>query len=127
MLAAQVKYLVDANFAAPALMIAMSKSKYDALPEDLRKIIDAHTGGDFSMTLARFRDVYEAEPKQDHRAGGDRVGGRPEAARHRRRPPVGVGEGAGGTGEHPVSVVCPEIPQGSRKIFAVNVSVIEAH
>jgi TRAP-type transport system periplasmic protein len=60
----QVKYLVDANFAAPALMIAMSKSKYEALPDDLRKIIDAHTGGDFSITLARFRDVNEAESKR---------------------------------------------------------------
>jgi TRAP-type C4-dicarboxylate transport system substrate-binding protein len=60
----QVKYLVDANFAAPALMIAMNKAKYESLPEDLRKIIDAHTGADFSVMLAKIREVNEAASKQ---------------------------------------------------------------
>jgi TRAP-type C4-dicarboxylate transport system substrate-binding protein len=58
-----VKYLVDVNFAAPSLMVVMNKAKYEALPEDLRKIIDQHTGGDFSVELAKFREVNEAVAK----------------------------------------------------------------
>lgn len=59
----QLKYLVDANFAAPALMIVMNKAKYEAMPEDLRKIIDAHAGGDFSITFAKYRDEHEGLAK----------------------------------------------------------------
>ncbi|HUH84936.1 MAG TPA: TRAP transporter substrate-binding protein [Stellaceae bacterium] len=60
----QVKYMVDANFAAPALMMAMNKAKYEAMPEDLRKIIDAHSGHDFSMNFAKYRDEHEAAAKK---------------------------------------------------------------
>jgi TRAP-type C4-dicarboxylate transport system substrate-binding protein len=72
-LADQVKYLVDANFAAPALMVVMNKAKYEALPEDLRKIIDAHTGGDLSLTFAKYREVTEAAAKQRLKADGVHV------------------------------------------------------
>jgi TRAP-type C4-dicarboxylate transport system substrate-binding protein len=58
-----VKYLVDVNFAAPTVIMAMNKAKYEALPEDLRKIIDQHTGGDFSVEIAKFREVNEAASK----------------------------------------------------------------
>jgi TRAP-type C4-dicarboxylate transport system substrate-binding protein len=59
-----VKYMLDANFAAPALMIAMNKKKYESLPEDLRKVIDAHTGGDWAIALAKYREAGEAAAKQ---------------------------------------------------------------
>jgi TRAP-type transport system periplasmic protein len=60
----QVKYLVDARFASPALMIVMNKAKYEALPEDLRAIIDRHTGGEFSLRLAKLRDAGDTAAKQ---------------------------------------------------------------
>ena len=60
----QVKYLVDANFAAPTLMMVMNKAKYEAMPEDLRKIIDAHSGREFSVTFAKYRDEHEAAAKK---------------------------------------------------------------
>jgi TRAP-type C4-dicarboxylate transport system substrate-binding protein len=72
-LADQVKYLVDANFAAPGLVMVMNKNKYEALPEDLRKIIDAHTGGDLSVALAKYREVAEAAAKQRLKADGVHV------------------------------------------------------
>jgi TRAP-type C4-dicarboxylate transport system substrate-binding protein len=60
----QVKYLIDANFAAPSLGVLMNKAKYEAMPEDLRQILDAHTGADFSLTLAKFREVSVAAAKE---------------------------------------------------------------
>ncbi len=60
----QVKYLVDANFAAPTLMIVMNKGKYEAMPEDLRKIIDVHSGGDFSVSFVKYREVNEQAAKK---------------------------------------------------------------
>jgi TRAP-type C4-dicarboxylate transport system substrate-binding protein len=59
----QLKYLVDADFAAPALTIVMNKAKYEAMPEDLRKVIDAHSGRDFSISLAKYREEHESLAK----------------------------------------------------------------
>jgi TRAP-type C4-dicarboxylate transport system substrate-binding protein len=60
----QLKYLVDARFASPTLMVAMNKAKYEALPADLREIIDRHTGGEFSIKLATMRDANDAAAKE---------------------------------------------------------------
>ncbi|MBI3706598.1 MAG: TRAP transporter substrate-binding protein DctP [Proteobacteria bacterium] len=57
------KYLVDLNFAAPALMIAMNKAAYDALPADLKAAIDNNSGEKLSVALAVLRDRYEKEAK----------------------------------------------------------------
>jgi TRAP-type transport system periplasmic protein len=59
----QVKYLVDARFAAPSLMIIMKQSTYDGLPAEARKAIDAATGLDFSLRSARMRDGWENETR----------------------------------------------------------------
>jgi TRAP-type C4-dicarboxylate transport system substrate-binding protein len=58
-LADQVDVLVDANFAAPALMVAMNRAKWDALPPDLQAVIEKHSGG-FVMGNAKLRDGAEA-------------------------------------------------------------------
>jgi TRAP-type transport system periplasmic protein len=59
----QVKYLIDARFAAPSLMIIMKQSTYDGLPAEARKAIDAATGLDFSLRSARMRDGWENETR----------------------------------------------------------------
>lgn len=59
----QVKYLVDARFAAPSLMIIMKQSVYDGLPAEVRKAVDAATGLDFSLRSARMRDAWENETR----------------------------------------------------------------
>ncbi len=55
----QVNVMVDANFAAPALMIVMNRAKWDALPPDLQAMIDKHSaelvGGN-----AKLRDEADA-------------------------------------------------------------------
>jgi TRAP-type transport system periplasmic protein len=58
-----VRQGLDLRFAAPALMIVMNKARYDAMPEDLRKIIDKHTGRDFTMAMASSRDAANAEAR----------------------------------------------------------------
>ena len=39
----QVDFLMDANFAAPALMVVMNRAKWDSLPPDLKAIVDKHS------------------------------------------------------------------------------------
>jgi TRAP-type C4-dicarboxylate transport system substrate-binding protein len=60
----QVKYLVDARFAAPALMIIMKQATYDGLPPEARKAIDAAAGLDFSLRSARMRDGWDSETRE---------------------------------------------------------------
>jgi TRAP-type C4-dicarboxylate transport system substrate-binding protein len=62
-LAQQVKYLVDVNFAAPALLVVMNKKVYEALAPDLRKVIDDLSGKNLSLPSARLRDEAEAKAK----------------------------------------------------------------
>ena len=67
MLTDQVNVLLDANFAAPTLMIVMNRAKWDALPPDLRAIVDKHSerliGGN-----AKVRDEAETAAKAKLRA-----------------------------------------------------------
>ena len=58
-LADQVDVLVDANFAAPALMVVMNRAKWDALPPDLQAVIEKYSGG-FVTGNAKLRDDSEA-------------------------------------------------------------------
>jgi TRAP-type C4-dicarboxylate transport system substrate-binding protein len=69
----QVKYLVDAKFASPSLMVVMNKAKYQALPEDLRAIIDRRTGGELSIKIARLRDATDTAAKERFRTDGAHV------------------------------------------------------
>src|SRR6195256_3613789 len=39
----QLNVVVDAQLAAPALMIVMNRARWDAMPDDLRKIIEKHS------------------------------------------------------------------------------------
>jgi TRAP-type C4-dicarboxylate transport system substrate-binding protein len=63
MLIEQVSVLVDANFAAPALMVVMNRAKWDALPPDLQAILDKHSP-DFVGGNARIRETMEAATKK---------------------------------------------------------------
>jgi TRAP-type transport system periplasmic protein len=60
----QVKYLVDARFAAPSLMIIMKQATFDGLPAEARKAIDAAAGLDFSLRSARMRDGWDNETRE---------------------------------------------------------------
>jgi len=63
MLIEQVKYLVDARFAAPSLMVLMKQKTFDALPADIQKVIDGATGLDFSVRSARMRDGWDNQTR----------------------------------------------------------------
>jgi len=63
-----VRQGLDLRFAAPALMIVMNKSRYEGLPEELRKAIDRHTGRELAMTMAASRDAADAEARDKFRA-----------------------------------------------------------
>jgi TRAP-type C4-dicarboxylate transport system substrate-binding protein len=63
-LAQQVKYLVDVNFAAPALFVVMNKKVYEALAPELRKVIDDLAGKNLSLPSARLRDEAEVKAKE---------------------------------------------------------------
>ena len=69
----QVKYLVDARFAAPTLMVIMNQKSYDRLPADLRQVVDSTTGFEFSIHSARMRDGWENAARQAMRDRGDHV------------------------------------------------------
>ena len=59
----QLSVAIDARLAAPALMVVMNRAKWDALPDDLKKIIDKH-GSDLAMGSARIRETQEAITKK---------------------------------------------------------------
>ena len=58
-LADQVDVLVDANFAAPALMVVMNRTKWASLAPDLQAIIDKHSPILVGAN-AKLRDEAEA-------------------------------------------------------------------
>ncbi len=62
-LADQLKVVIDARLAAPALMIVMNRAAWDAMPPDLRKIVEKHAS-DLAMGSARIREAQEAVSKK---------------------------------------------------------------
>jgi TRAP-type transport system periplasmic protein len=58
----EVTVLVDANFAAPAQMVVMNRAKWDALPADLKEVLDKNSR-DLVATNAAVRDRMEAATK----------------------------------------------------------------
>ncbi len=63
----QVNVLVDANFAAPALMVVMNKAKWESMPPDLQAIIDKHAVN-LTMGNAKARDEADAAARARLRA-----------------------------------------------------------
>jgi TRAP-type C4-dicarboxylate transport system substrate-binding protein len=62
-LADQVSVAVDGAFGSPALMVVMNKAKWEALPADLKAIIDRHAP-ELIEANARLRDNVEQVSKQ---------------------------------------------------------------
>ena len=59
----QVSVAVDVKLAAPALMVVMNRAKWDALPADLKAIIDKHTPA-LSVGAATVREQAEVVAKK---------------------------------------------------------------
>jgi TRAP-type C4-dicarboxylate transport system substrate-binding protein len=59
----QLKVVIDARLAAPALMIVMNRATWDSMPADLRKIVEKHAS-DLAMGSARIREAQEAITKK---------------------------------------------------------------
>jgi TRAP-type C4-dicarboxylate transport system substrate-binding protein len=60
-----VKYHSETDPARPALysavfVFAMNQAKYDSLPADLKKVIDANSGGNYSQQIGRIWDNSQA-------------------------------------------------------------------
>ena len=66
-LADQVDVLVDANFAAPSLMVVMNRAKWEALPADLQTVIEKHAAN-LVIGNAKLRDEAEAVARAHFRA-----------------------------------------------------------
>ena len=56
---------------ATRFAVVMNQGSYDRLPEDLRAAIDAHSGRDFAMEIARGLDEAEAEVEARYRENPD--------------------------------------------------------
>ncbi len=54
----QLSVVIDAHLAAPALMMVMNRAKWEALPNDLKAILEKR-GVDLAMTSARVREAQE--------------------------------------------------------------------
>jgi TRAP-type transport system periplasmic protein len=59
----QLNVVIDAQLAAPALMVIMNRAKWDALPDDLKAILEKR-GVELALTSARVRDAQEAVSKK---------------------------------------------------------------
>lgn len=63
LLADQVSVLVDANFAAPALMVVMNRAAFDRLPRAAQAAIEAHAA-QLAADSAQLRHINEAATKK---------------------------------------------------------------
>ncbi len=68
MVSDQVRNLADLGLAAPVVGVLMSRSAYDALPADLKAVIDRTSGRAASLKVAETADVAEALAKDRLRA-----------------------------------------------------------
>jgi TRAP-type C4-dicarboxylate transport system substrate-binding protein len=62
-LSEQLNVVIDARLASPSLMVVMNRATWDAMPDDLRKIIEKHSP-ELSMGSARIREAQEAVTKK---------------------------------------------------------------
>ncbi|SHI31453.1 TRAP transporter substrate-binding protein [Wenxinia saemankumensis] len=66
------------EFTGPALynltfVLAMNRDTYESMPEDLRAIVDANSGLDFSMEAGRIQQSLDAAPREAAIAAGNNV------------------------------------------------------
>jgi TRAP-type transport system periplasmic protein len=54
----QLSVVIDAHLAAPALMVVMNHAKWEALPDDLKAVLEKR-GVELAMTSARVREAQE--------------------------------------------------------------------
>jgi C4-dicarboxylate-binding protein DctP len=47
-----------------AFLIAMNKEKYESLPDDLKAVIDANSGAEFSAQAGKFAEAADAKARQ---------------------------------------------------------------
>ncbi len=59
----QLSVVIDAQLAAPALMVVMNRAKWESLPDDLKAILEKH-GAELARMSARVRDAQEAVTKK---------------------------------------------------------------
>lgn len=57
-LADQLNVVIDAQLAAPALMVVMNRDSWNSLPDDLKKILEKH-GADLARQSAKVREAQE--------------------------------------------------------------------
>lgn len=79
-----VKYTAepDRNFNAlytAVFIVAMNKAKYESLPADLKKVIDANSGREFSAFLGKTQSAADADAKEKVLASGVQVNVIPKA------------------------------------------------
>ena len=58
-------------FYSAALVVSMNKDKYDSLPDDLKRVLDSHSGKSMAAQTAKVFDVANAEVMAAARAKGD--------------------------------------------------------
>ena len=54
----QLSVVIDAHLAGPALMVVMNRAKWEALPDDLKAVLEKR-GVELAMTSARVREAQE--------------------------------------------------------------------
>ena len=59
----QLSVVIDAQLAAPALMVVMNRATFEKLPDDLKAIVEKR-GAELAMVSARARDAQEAVSKK---------------------------------------------------------------
>ena len=59
----QLSSVNDTGLAAPALMVVMNRAKWDALPEDIKAIIEKHSAG-LARANAELREAQEGNTKK---------------------------------------------------------------
>ncbi len=69
------KFAAETDPKYPALyttffVIAMNKAKYDSLPADLKKVIDANSGIEFSAMAGRVQEADDAPGREKFKAAG---------------------------------------------------------
>ena len=63
LLSDQLSVAIDAHLAAPALMVVMNRARWEALPDDLKRIIEKR-GAELAFASARVREAQEAITKK---------------------------------------------------------------
>ncbi len=67
----ELKYLTDLKIAGPRFMVIMNRARYEGLPEDLRKVIDTHSGMGMAMGIGEGLDGVELRLKAEYDGSAD--------------------------------------------------------